>query len=208
LPTRISGGSAGQTPAVLRTTVSRLRSTSLRCGIRSLSDTEIQEDLEADADIASSNRNKPWLFAEATRCESPVSDFSCDGWCREPGHVHADDDVKADVVSLAASKDSQFSWEDEKGISMTAVRFSSAPRGPNLYLATGADRDSQGRSPPLVQGSAHEDQVRVQRRVSVPILTSSCDAATQYMTLPSPAIIEPRRTRRSAKDTSMSWRRK
>ncbi|KAJ7238014.1 hypothetical protein C8J57DRAFT_1246749 [Mycena rebaudengoi] len=121
LPTRISGGSAGQTPAVLRTTVSRLRATSLRCGIRSLSDAEIQEDLEADADIASSNRNKPWLFAEATRCESPVSDFPCDGWCREPGHVHADDDVKVDVVSLAASKDSQFSWEDEKGISMTAT---------------------------------------------------------------------------------------
>ncbi|KAJ7201528.1 caspase domain-containing protein [Mycena rebaudengoi] len=121
LPTRISGGSAGLTPAVLRTTVSRLRATSLRCGIRSLSDTEIQEDLEADADIASSNRNKPWLFAEATRCESPVSDFPCDGWCREPGHVHADDDVKADVVSLAASKDSQFSWEDEKGISMTTA---------------------------------------------------------------------------------------
>ncbi|KAJ7237996.1 caspase domain-containing protein [Mycena rebaudengoi] len=121
LPTRISGGSAGLTPAVLRTTVSRLRATSLRCGIRSLSDTEIQEDLEADADIASSNRNKPWLFAEATRCESPVSDFPCDGWCREPGHVHADDDVKADVVSLAASKDSQLSWEDEKGISMTTA---------------------------------------------------------------------------------------
>ncbi|KAJ7284369.1 caspase domain-containing protein [Mycena rebaudengoi] len=91
--TRSIGGTAGQNSAVLRTTVSRLRATSLRCDLRALSDDE-------------NAQREPELSAGAELSRIPVA---------------KDDDVKADVVSIAASRDSQRSWEDEKGRSMTAV---------------------------------------------------------------------------------------
>jgi hypothetical protein len=80
----------------VRTTVSRLRATSLRCDLQALSN---DENVLRDAELP----------AGAERSKVPVA---------------KDDDIKADVVSIAASKDSQLSWEDEKGISMTAVRIS------------------------------------------------------------------------------------
>jgi hypothetical protein len=55
--------------------------------------------------------------------------FECNGWCRDrerDGERNDTDGVKpdvvrADVVSLASCKDSEITWEDGDGKSMTAV---------------------------------------------------------------------------------------
>lgn len=66
-----------------------------------------------------------WILPEGQqRCQSPVGRFPCNGWCRTMHDEDEDEDeVKADVISLASCKDSQLSWDDEKGQSMTSVRF-------------------------------------------------------------------------------------
>lgn len=68
-----------------------------------------------------------WILPEDDHhCDSPVGRFPCSGWCRNPDghstmHDQDEDEVKADVISLASCKDSQLSWDDEKGQSMTSV---------------------------------------------------------------------------------------
>ncbi|KAF7335715.1 hypothetical protein MVEN_02227000 [Mycena venus] len=64
------------------------------------------------------------LPSAVTLCQSPLAAF-CQGWCRvagddEPlsGRKDADPQL-ADVISLAACKDSELSWENEDGIGMT-----------------------------------------------------------------------------------------
>ncbi|KAK6977592.1 Metacaspase type II [Favolaschia claudopus] len=61
---------------------------------------------------------------EEKHCESPVGRFPCSGWCRNvEGRstlLDEDDEVKADVISLASCKDSQKAWEGN-GVSMTSA---------------------------------------------------------------------------------------
>ncbi|KAK7001448.1 Metacaspase type II [Favolaschia claudopus] len=69
-----------------------------------------------------------WIFHgegdEEKHCESPVGRFPCSGWCRNvEGRstlLEEDDEVKADVISLASCKDSQKAWEGD-GVSVTSV---------------------------------------------------------------------------------------
>ncbi|KAJ6595026.1 peptidase C14, caspase domain-containing protein [Mycena vulgaris] len=56
-----------------------------------------------------------------TFCESPLAAF-CHGWCRKDNdglYPGAKDPDQADVISLGSCKDSELSWEDEDGMSMT-----------------------------------------------------------------------------------------
>ncbi|KAK6996936.1 Metacaspase type II [Favolaschia claudopus] len=63
---------------------------------------------------------------EIRRCESPLGQFTCSGWCRkvEGGLTMLEEgdwgDVKADVISLASCKYSQISWNGGRA-SMTAT---------------------------------------------------------------------------------------
>jgi hypothetical protein len=78
------------------------------------------------------------LSEEEQRCESPVSMFECNGWCRDrerDGERNDTDAVKpdvvrADVVSLASCKDPQLAWEAD-GVSMTSVG-DSPPSSPGV----------------------------------------------------------------------------
>ncbi|KAF7360542.1 hypothetical protein MVEN_00785300 [Mycena venus] len=84
----------------------------------------------ADKDKEKGNNTElNWILPEEeTHCESPVTQFSCTGWCRLGPEGHStvieegagDDDVMADVISLASCKDSQVAW-DTDGISMTSL---------------------------------------------------------------------------------------
>ncbi|KAJ7031061.1 peptidase C14, caspase domain-containing protein [Mycena alexandri] len=61
-----------------------------------------------------------WILPEHyPRCESPVGRLQCNGWCRNvDAHsttIDEDDDVKADVISLASCRDSQQAWEGKGG---------------------------------------------------------------------------------------------
>ncbi|KAJ7608345.1 caspase domain-containing protein [Roridomyces roridus] len=70
-----------------------------------------------------------WVLSEEDWCESPTGQFPCNGWCRrdlrDHGTVNAhggeEDEVKADIISLASCKDSQEAWNDEQGMSMTSM---------------------------------------------------------------------------------------
>ncbi|KAK6977613.1 Metacaspase type II [Favolaschia claudopus] len=67
-----------------------------------------------------------WIEGEVRRCESPFAQFRCNGWCRNADGrstmLEEDDwgDVKADVISLASCKYSQWSWGGN-GFSMTSA---------------------------------------------------------------------------------------
>ncbi|KAF9460212.1 caspase domain-containing protein [Collybia nuda] len=62
------------------------------------------------------------------RCESPASMWPCTGWC-PPTSPH-----EANVISLAACKDDQLSWEDLDGASMTQVLVNILKNDPNPRL--------------------------------------------------------------------------
>ncbi|KAJ7120004.1 caspase domain-containing protein [Mycena filopes] len=52
-------------------------------------------------------------------CDSPEGAF-CQGWCRAGGYTSPmEAEEVADVISLASCKDSELSWENETGVSMT-----------------------------------------------------------------------------------------
>ncbi|KAJ7860338.1 hypothetical protein B0H13DRAFT_2672103 [Mycena leptocephala] len=80
-----------------------------------------------------------WILPdEEAHCESPVGQFPCNGWCRNmEGHSmapDADDEMKADVVSLASCKDSEIMWEDGDVKSMTASLVEILRRDPHPSL--------------------------------------------------------------------------
>ncbi|KAJ7213174.1 caspase domain-containing protein [Mycena pura] len=96
-------------------------------------------------------KNMPWILPEeeAVRCDSPVAQFPCTGWCRERvgrGYGYGndcaaavvaeeveEDRVKADVISLASCKDSQQAWEAD-GKSMTSSLVDMLRENPNRTL--------------------------------------------------------------------------
>ncbi|KAJ7502591.1 caspase domain-containing protein [Mycena galericulata] len=86
-----------------------------------------------------------WILSEETGddhlCESPVGRFPCNGWCRNLDgqgystiHDQDEDEVKADVISLASCKDSQQAWDDENGQSMTSLLVAILRENPNRTL--------------------------------------------------------------------------
>ncbi|KDR79908.1 hypothetical protein GALMADRAFT_222842 [Galerina marginata CBS 339.88] len=64
-----------------------------------------------------SNSRSMWLDSE-NQFASPVALY-CNGFCRENEFLRDDGEVMADVISLSSTKDSQKSWEDKNGHSMT-----------------------------------------------------------------------------------------
>ncbi|KJA20433.1 hypothetical protein HYPSUDRAFT_43125 [Hypholoma sublateritium FD-334 SS-4] len=59
----------------------------------------------------------PWLDSPNERekqCMSPVAMY-CTGYCRDNDLFTYEDALKADVISLSSSKDSQLTWEDATG---------------------------------------------------------------------------------------------
>ncbi|KAJ7502590.1 caspase domain-containing protein [Mycena galericulata] len=86
---------------------------------------------------------KFWVLPEdAERCESPIAMFACTGWCRDPKKCAVETEpssessnrVKAHVVSLASCKDSQITYEDAEGKSMTSSLVEILRRKPNQSL--------------------------------------------------------------------------
>ncbi|KAJ7216587.1 caspase domain-containing protein [Mycena pura] len=81
-----------------------------------------------------------WFFPEEDHhCDSPVGRFPCNGWCRNVDgnsttHDQDEDEVKADVISLASCKDSQLAWDDSKGQSMTSLLVGILRENPNRTL--------------------------------------------------------------------------
>ncbi|KAJ7466895.1 caspase domain-containing protein [Mycena latifolia] len=81
-----------------------------------------------------------WLKGEGEQCDSPVTMFECTGWCRDAdkaaaaGRGDADGAIRADVVSLASCGDSQLTYEDNEGKSMTASLVQILRRNPNQSL--------------------------------------------------------------------------
>jgi len=81
-----------------------------------------------------------WVLPEEDqRCESPVPMFQCTGWCREPDRAALETEafsggVKADVISLASCKDSQLTYEDGEGKSMTSSLVEILRCNPNQSL--------------------------------------------------------------------------
>ncbi|KAF7376750.1 Metacaspase pca1 [Mycena sanguinolenta] len=78
-----------------------------------------------------------FLPDEAARCDSPVGQWPCNGWCRNiEGHLTATeeaDEVKADVISLASCKASQVAWEID-GVSMTSLLVDLLKENPDRTL--------------------------------------------------------------------------
>ncbi|KAJ7618640.1 peptidase C14, caspase domain-containing protein [Roridomyces roridus] len=77
-------------------------------------------------DSSSTHRSISWLEEDPSAvdrsCDSPEQ-LWCDGHCRDPEHAHMKnlkDLEKAEVMSLASCEDSQRSWEDPEGGSMTS----------------------------------------------------------------------------------------
>ncbi|KAJ7234464.1 caspase domain-containing protein [Mycena rebaudengoi] len=116
LPRRVNSRAPGGTPVRPRATISRLRTTSIRCPLGSIENNQgVPPDVNAPPIVPR------FLPDDAIVCDSPISKWPCDGWCRDSGRVHADDGVKADVVSLAACQDDELAWDDEAGYSMTCA---------------------------------------------------------------------------------------
>ncbi|KAJ6526925.1 caspase domain-containing protein [Mycena vulgaris] len=83
------------------------------------------------------------VLPEEDQCDSPIAMFECTGWCHNDDKFAAaergkaepsSDGIKADVLSLASCKDSQLSWEDEEGRSMTSALIDILRRNPNQSL--------------------------------------------------------------------------
>ncbi|KAJ7151918.1 caspase domain-containing protein [Mycena crocata] len=90
--------------------------------------------------------SKPWftsdtlaLSTEGTLYESPLSQY-CQGWCRRPNEdtslfcTKVPDGELADVISLGSCKDSELSWENEEGMSMTRALVQVLTENPHPTL--------------------------------------------------------------------------
>ncbi|KAJ6497956.1 caspase domain-containing protein [Mycena vitilis] len=104
-------------------------------------DKETDASVPSPADAANAGadfapRGRCWLLSEEgqpeRRCESPDGMFESNGWCgnaERPANV-----VQADVISLASCKDSEMTYEDGDGKSMTASLVEILRRHPSQSL--------------------------------------------------------------------------
>jgi hypothetical protein len=126
---RIRAGSAA-----LKGSLSRLRSLSLSLPSAS-KDKDIDRHENTESVIPA--LSKPtWIISEEdVRCESPVGQFPCNGWCRdvEGGLTAIDerDEVKADVISLASCNSHE--W-DAGEVTMVSVGIHSVFYLTDLHL--------------------------------------------------------------------------
>jgi len=114
---RIGGG-----PIAKSGPLARMRTGNAEGSLRSL------RTLSLSLPWANKKKKNTWIlsFEEEARCQSPVGQFPCNGWCRNPEkgstlpeERKGDDGVKADVIALASCKDAQMAWEMD-GVSMTS----------------------------------------------------------------------------------------
>ncbi|KAJ7266527.1 caspase domain-containing protein [Mycena rebaudengoi] len=141
LPHRVSSRTPGGTPVGSRATISRLRTTSIRCPLGSIENN--QADVNAPPLVQLVEKSR-FLPDDALVCDSPISRWPCDGWCRDSGRVHADDGVKADVVSLAACRDEELAWDDATGFSMSRALIEILQAEPNPTLKNLVTKLSHG----------------------------------------------------------------
>ncbi|KAJ7162317.1 caspase domain-containing protein [Mycena filopes] len=129
----------GATRNPTRTYTYRSRAVSVAPGEKE-NDAGVPVGAAAHTDPDPSLRGKFWVLTEQEggderRCDSPIAMFSCNGFCRDVTPVAADcneqDVVKADVVSLASCADSERTFEDKDGKSMTASLVEILRRDPN-----------------------------------------------------------------------------
>ncbi|KAJ6594679.1 caspase domain-containing protein [Mycena capillaripes] len=89
-------------------------------------------DGAANTDVDSAITPSKFFPEGYQRCQSPVAMFECNGWCRDAvAAERASDGVDADVVSLASCKDSELTYEDMNGKSMTASLVEILRRDPH-----------------------------------------------------------------------------
>ncbi|KAJ7864903.1 hypothetical protein B0H13DRAFT_1081945 [Mycena leptocephala] len=106
LPTRISSTH----PLPLSSTPRR--SISITQPLPSSDDVRQQGLGEVEERSTSISSKSSWILSEEERCESPVAIYPCSGWCRDRDS-RTDDTVWADVISLASSSESQWTFEDD-----------------------------------------------------------------------------------------------
>ncbi|KAJ7310088.1 peptidase C14, caspase domain-containing protein [Mycena albidolilacea] len=105
------------------------------------------QEVDTDTPIGNDSVNVPsalpgtfWVLPEdARRCASPEAIFACTGWCRESHDSATETEpssggVKAHVISLASCQDSQVTYEDGQGNSMTSAFVETLRRNPNQSL--------------------------------------------------------------------------
>ncbi|KAJ7438720.1 caspase domain-containing protein [Mycena galericulata] len=134
-------GESGEGDGVLRrTAVVRARAVSVAVGKENARPApEPEKELRPDGRERGGGRPVSWLEEEADAdagaraCDSPEPVWACQGNCRDPGHGHEAND-KAEVISLASCKDSQLSWEDGNGGSMTRELVRILERDPHPTL--------------------------------------------------------------------------
>ncbi|KAJ6594673.1 caspase domain-containing protein [Mycena capillaripes] len=121
-------------------TLARLRTAVARTRTMSVDKDKDKENLtEGDVGpVLPAISKLSWILPdEELHCDSPVGQFPCNGWCRNVDGratlVDGEDDVKADVISLASCKDSQIAWEAD-GISMTSSLVELLTENPHRSL--------------------------------------------------------------------------
>ncbi|KAF7349384.1 Metacaspase type II [Mycena sanguinolenta] len=91
-------------------------------------------------DVLSPLPSKSWFLSEEyQRCDSPGAMYDCTGRCWEADQPAAEAEhtlggVVADVISLASCKDSELTYEDENGHSMTSSFVEILRRNPYQSL--------------------------------------------------------------------------
>ncbi|KAF7325403.1 Metacaspase type II [Mycena venus] len=101
---------------------------------------ENDNGLQEGGDMPSALTGDFWVLPEGDqRCDSPTTMFECTGWCRDlnriaPENAASSGGVQADVISLASCKDSELTYEDADGKSMTSALVETLRRNPNQSL--------------------------------------------------------------------------
>ncbi|KAF7347408.1 Metacaspase type II [Mycena venus] len=99
-----------------------------------------ENGLQEGGDMPSALTGDFWVLPEGDqRCDSPTTMFECTGWCRDlnrvaPESATSSGGVQADVISLASCKDSELTYEDPDGRSMTSALVETLRRNPNQSL--------------------------------------------------------------------------
>ncbi|KAJ7762586.1 caspase domain-containing protein [Mycena metata] len=135
-PSRTPTGLSYPGSGVARGPLARIR-TNLKLRTRSVSVSQAdKENTEGVAHLPSALPKESRILSDEDRYyQSPVALFPCDGWCRN-AETHSttiseDDEVKADVISLASCRDSQQAWEGANGLSVSSLFVAMMRENPN-----------------------------------------------------------------------------
>ncbi|KAJ7034034.1 caspase domain-containing protein [Mycena alexandri] len=134
-PSRTPTGLSYPGSGVARGPLARIR-TKIRTRSGSISQADKENTKEGVVHLPSTLPKESWILSEEEKyCLSPVGLFACSGWCRN-AEAHAttiseDDEVKADVISLASCRDSQQAWEGANGLSVSSLFVAMMRQNPN-----------------------------------------------------------------------------